>query len=1461
MRHLIAIFCFLHVWAGTAYAQSGYDLFNALIDGVLQPDRTVNSRSPRRGIQRRASDLTTAEMRRLQSALKALGYYAIAIDGKDGPGTRNAVARWAQDRGWDAPSTLRLAHVESMENEISNRGLAIAQQSPSTGDPLVRRVQTALQRLGYYQGAINGHFGPAINRAVAAWARDRGWSPPETLRVAHADHMENEAANKPAAYTSWVMKKTINEGSYAENCVDKTRNICVSVVCDPGNGLALKLSSYSGRLERASSATLNAGALFTKVLPIYEIGSVTAMTPLEWSQFTAAAHEARGFELKLDHQSYLFGSGQTVVSLRWMAGVCSPLIAKWTSGADPFSGKFWRMENESAVELISTANARGELEDAAPPATRGFGPIIDKHVTWLATDNLTAYQQRIRTAAKRVGGECTAEQNILAEVSRKLRFAVDRFDTAQVGHSSTVNWSSNELVDRIPAWIVVSTDKPVRFGGRGHVALGPEAANPFGIQFGLGRHRALVALASRGAGETGAIDIEPLLEGVTRVTFSVVGYLRACEEEILLREFERDLVVRPGQAAIVLNTVDGRSGYTHSIEVPKFQRTILINDTRFLVLDSRTGAEIIERPGKDLKISPTHRFIDVGEIVDILDGKVVAPVGATYWAAGDSFVISGSAPWGKVSIYSTFGNYLQVSDQLTGPACCEPKVGETRIGIDLENAIFSIWGTLGYRIGPLQNDRIQLAELASGGYASDKLGNSSLYHSYIATLGPVSPVSFEKAFDAAGGFFASAQDPFDPYKPELSFDEKLRKRMAHVGLQADTWQLQSAVGANSRPVNQIAEEQFRRLGIETTPMLLGETLLGSLASRPDIPEIERFSGGVNDRIDRASSVMNDFASEALGNGWQIEWSLPDSGYTIDDCYHLGLAIEDQDGKELAGVLLAPRDVNVVNRVATKKGAVWIAQAQCQAGATFGTLRDVSALYLMDLGNERPSKSNSFLIKETYYTQNTGKWDWFDGDMKIKANDEFVLTYAPNAGAISLWNREKREFTFIGENVPGGELLSEAWLLEGSQHIVQLNSDGNLFFHRVHGDQAPVLYGRIVDDEIAVWTADFRYDATAEAQALIDLKFPGHDNQYSLDRFGAARRIEDLARFALGELAPLPAAPDIRVPPRLSGSATVTRDGNVVVTLDFDPARVVQVLIFQDGVQTGSKAVTEISVSRELHFQRLKDSKEASIFAIDKDGLVSAPVMVRFPGAAAVASRKRALVVGINTYTDPRLRSLDYPLQDAERVLRALNGPNGDRLDQIVLPPKDRNASPAAILDAVDELLQGLEAGDHAVVYFAGHGLRGETGEFYLATSQTDTHDLLDTALPFSHIRDRLAQSSARITIILDTCHSGAAGEGIFATSDDAVIELAKVPSNLTILAASKGRQLSLESSKWGGGLFSVAIANVIGPAREKYDIDQSGSLEASEFYRGVKEAVVEASSGEQTPWMVRSRMVGDYALF
>jgi peptidoglycan hydrolase-like protein with peptidoglycan-binding domain len=64
---------------------------------------------------------------------------------------------------------------------------------------LVRRLQTALQRLGYYQGNIDGDFGAGTQEAMGAYRRDRGISPTGEISEYDISLVEGEARNRPAA--------------------------------------------------------------------------------------------------------------------------------------------------------------------------------------------------------------------------------------------------------------------------------------------------------------------------------------------------------------------------------------------------------------------------------------------------------------------------------------------------------------------------------------------------------------------------------------------------------------------------------------------------------------------------------------------------------------------------------------------------------------------------------------------------------------------------------------------------------------------------------------------------------------------------------------------------------------------------------------------------------------------------------------------------------------------------------------------------------------------------------------------------------------------------------------------------------------------------------------------------------------------------------------------------------------
>jgi uncharacterized caspase-like protein len=133
-------------------------------------------------------------------------------------------------------------------------------------------------------------------------------------------------------------------------------------------------------------------------------------------------------------------------------------------------------------------------------------------------------------------------------------------------------------------------------------------------------------------------------------------------------------------------------------------------------------------------------------------------------------------------------------------------------------------------------------------------------------------------------------------------------------------------------------------------------------------------------------------------------------------------------------------------------------------------------------------------------------------------------------------------------------------------------------------------------------------------------------------------------------------------------------------------------------------------------------------------------------------------------------------------------------------------------------------------------------------------------IPTKRIASVLARSQARVLVVLDACHSGSTGSE--ATNDRAAGELLRGGrAPVLILAASKGRQFSYENPKWGGGIFTHALSQTLTGAWKASDLNRNDALEISEIYQSVKSMVVRETKGEQTPWIVRRDLIGDFALF
>lgn len=1114
----------------------------------------------------------------------------------------------------------------------------------------------------------------------------------------------------------------------------------------------------------------------------------------------------------------------------------------------------------------------GEPTRLPPPPTRGPGPVIDERVTWRDGDTEESYTRRVREAAAPLGRSCEAERSDLASLAETLRFSLPQ-GTARVGETYAVEWSGNALIERIPVWVMVSTPSLVRFSGDGFFALGPEAPNPFGIAPGKGESRAMVALWARGAGTSGTIHLDPLRAGDMPVNIRLVAYLRACQQEVTLKEQTQAVRVSPAPAELVVGTPASRADLTHAFDVPKFDRRVELNETRLRISVISDGTEIIERAGKDVALSPTQRFLTIAQgatrdVIDLVDGKTIATSKAyiTSWALGDSLYIASDFPYGQIYIRSTFSNSVQIDHGASGPSCCmafsfdekAPANVKGRMGYDIENGIVTVLGRDSGSSFPLQVPSYEFAVAASTGdrqimTPGTRLRISPARDLALRSFGLVSPfTSLARTSETR----ASSGVDTDTRQYESDGQKLNPLEITAIRLNNREIDLEHIQHFSASSPTFDAETNLERLSIGISnnhlpPLVLKNDWASYLDGEPTLKRSEQF--------------FRQLKNDTKAAGWNILWTTAQERFERSSCQHVGFSDYDIKTRNRDAALSLPREFSGAQRLQGDGKTVWVLSFACEYGGTLGSLGLVSAMLILDLSKPQPVTANQLVILTA--DQNGGKYLserlFQSGHLKSSFTGSLLVISSSYTSGILVYDLDAGETLRMWRDLPSGDLLQDARLTEDGRHVVQMNSDGGFHVHRID-DGETVLHGRIVEDEVAVWTDDFQFDATAEAASRIDLRFPGLDGQFSLDRFEPVLYVPGLAQKVLGGDV-IPPAQDLDVPPDISGTVTL-EGGEIVANIAIDPSRgATQLRVYQDGVQTHYTPLTASPQGGLIRVPRLPGTRYAAIVAANENGLVSLPIHADL-GLEIPGGIRRALAVGVDVYTDASLPDLNFAQYDADQII-------GTLLELPATVPQfeepvflgGRRATPDNVLSAIDDLLDGLGASDHAVLFFAGHGVQDTDGAFYMAMHNTILTDLPNTALPWDAVAKRLAQTRARVTILIDACHAGAADGVAFATNDGAVSGLSSVPSNVTILAASKGRQLSIEAAKSGtgkgGGMFSVALRDVLVEKRHQYDKNGNGRIEASELADSVTNLVRQRTNGQQVPWMTKGRTVGDHAIF
>ncbi|HAJ59449.1 MAG TPA: sulfatase-modifying factor protein, partial [Cyanobacteria bacterium UBA8543] len=219
--------------------------------------------------------------------------------------------------------------------------------------------------------------------------------------------------------------------------------------------------------------------------------------------------------------------------------------------------------------------------------------------------------------------------------------------------------------------------------------------------------------------------------------------------------------------------------------------------------------------------------------------------------------------------------------------------------------------------------------------------------------------------------------------------------------------------------------------------------------------------------------------------------------------------------------------------------------------------------------------------------------------------------------------------------------------------------------------------------------------------------------------------------------------------------------------------------------------------------------------------------------------KIALLIGVSEY-EPGFNSLPAAVKDVEAMHRVLVHPDMGgfaEADITVL----KNPQKYEMENAIYELFANRKKDDLLLLYFSGHGITDQLGQFYLATRSTrkdQAKQLIDvTAVAASLLHQKMSNSRCdQQIVILDCCFSGAFAKGMNAKSDGTVnIQTQLGGKGRAVLASSTSTQYSFEHKDSGFSIYTNYL--VEGIQQGKADGDSDGWISVDELHEYASDRV------------------------
>jgi hypothetical protein len=224
---------------------------------------------------------------------------------------------------------------------------------------------------------------------------------------------------------------------------------------------------------------------------------------------------------------------------------------------------------------------------------------------------------------------------------------------------------------------------------------------------------------------------------------------------------------------------------------------------------------------------------------------------------------------------------------------------------------------------------------------------------------------------------------------------------------------------------------------------------------------------------------------------------------------------------------------------------------------------------------------------------------------------------------------------------------------------------------------------------------------------------------------------------------------------------------------------------------------------------------------------------------AVKSKRSALIIASDDYSDPGLKRLRAPASDVRALAAVLRDPGiGDFEVRTLL-----NEPAHEVNLAVEEFFADRQPDDLLLLHFSGHGVKDEDGELYFAMADTRLRRLGATAVAAEFVNRRMTRSrSRRVVLLLDCTFVGTSERGMTAMAGEwAGIAAQFGGRGRAVITASSAMEYAFEgdqpadSRELAPSVFTRAL--VEGLETGDADRDQDGLVALDELYDYVYDRV------------------------